>query len=75
MLNSHEESSACETCGSMVIKRRTIDGARYYIPIADDKLFKVLAQRPDVDLFILDRLQRAERIIMGLRAQVKKQDV
>ena len=70
-MRDNDEPGCCEFCGSPVIKSKTIDGARYYLPIDDsiqlDRLFNV----EGIDLFIYDRLRRAEKIIEDLRRQLK----
>lgn len=64
--------TCCEFCGSMVSKQRALDGARYYIPVADPAMFASIGKKDDIDFFIYDRLIRAEKIITDLRKQLEQ---
>ncbi len=60
----------CEFCGGLVSRHKTIDGARYSIPVSDPAMFMTLDRREDINVFIYDRLRRAEKIITDLRKQL-----
>lgn len=58
----------CELCGGPVILKATPTGTRFRIPVADTVLNQMM-DHPEVDQFIRERLQRAERIIIELREE------
>lgn len=69
-MSSEFNPSCCEACGALVSRHRTLDGARYSIPVSDPALFMTLDRRDDINTFIYDRLRRAEKIITDLRWQL-----
>lgn len=64
--------SGCELCGSLVIRHHSSHGPSYYIPVSEEAIMALLSKRDDIDMFILDRLQRAERIIEKLRKDLSQ---
>lgn len=73
MENSWEEKEPkpCETCGAPVLLAGREGGTRFYVPLNENK-FQELLTRYTSDWFVLDRLRRAEKIIVELRKQVKE---
>lgn len=63
-----EHVSPCPACGGPVVIQGAITGTRYYVPVAEEMLQTMME---NADTFLHERLQRAERIIVELRKQVK----
>ena len=60
---------ACSICGSAVSLEGTVTGTKYYVPINNYMLEKIMDDWT-MDQFIRDRLRRAEIIIKDLRRQL-----
>lgn len=61
---------ACPQCGSPVVRFRNMNGSRYCIGVTETMLMEYFQSRKDIDDFVADRLQRAERIIVQLRREL-----
>ena len=73
-LEDHERVRSCELCGSAVILESGIAGTRYYTPV-DSVWLEGLMTTHSSDNFILDRLRRAEKIIVDLRRQLIEKEI
>lgn len=69
VLDDFEKIRACALCGGAVTVERGITGTTVYIPVDTNWLDRMMAQHSS-DEFILDRLRRAERIIVDLRKRL-----
>lgn len=71
-MSEEETISPCQMCGGPVVVKGSLSGSRYYVPVADTELEKMM-DKFGMDWFIRERLQRAERIIVELRDELKKE--
>lgn len=60
---------SCELCGGPVVVQGSLTGTRYYVPVAEEALQKMM-DGEQTDNFIRDRLRRAEKIIDRLREEL-----
>jgi len=71
---SEGKKEACEHCGAPTVRFMAFDGTHYCVAVSNKAIFDYLGNKNDIDDFILDRLMRAERIIVDLRKQIKDMD-
>lgn len=62
-----DEIKSCERCGSPTVPHIAFDGAEILIPINP-----IFISSEAFDIFMGDRLRRAERIIVDLRRQLRE---
>lgn len=62
---------ACPSCGGACVPKKTLDGSRYFIALSNSALQEWMTAN-SADEFVRDRLQRAEKIIIDLRAEVAR---
>ena len=61
------EKTICSLCGAPVFRRRMASGTVYLVSILEEVLASYFDTHEEVDNFLKDRIQRAERIIVDLR--------
>lgn len=62
-----EEIKSCGRCGSPTVSHIAFDGAEVLVPINP-----IFISSEGFDIFMGDRLRRAERIIVDLRRQLRE---